>query len=54
MARERQGVGVRMRGSEACGQSIDMAGEGGGRRGRGRSGWLDASSLRRVLTCFYF
>jgi hypothetical protein len=33
LARERQGVGVCLRGLEACGQSIDMAGKGGGRRG---------------------
>ncbi len=32
LARERQGRGVRVRGLEACGQSIDMAGEDGGRR----------------------
>ena len=29
MARERQGVGVGLRGLEACGQSVDMAGKGG-------------------------
>ena len=32
LACERQGVGVRLRGLEACGQSIDIAGEVGGRR----------------------
>ena len=32
LARERQGVGVGLRGLEACGQSVDMAGEDGGRR----------------------
>ena len=32
LARERQGRGVRVRGLEACGLSIDMAGEDGGRR----------------------
>ena len=39
LARERQGVGVCLRGLEACGQSIDMAGKGGGRReGAGQCG----------------
>ena len=32
LARERQGVRVGVRGMEACGRSIDVAGEEGGRR----------------------
>ena len=39
MARAWQGVGVCLRGLEACGQCIDMAGEDGGRwEGVGRCG----------------
>ena len=43
LAREWQGAGVCLRGLEACGQSIDMAGEGGGRReGAGQCGEVGA------------
>ncbi len=49
MAREWQGVGVGLRGLEACGQSVDMAGEGGGRReGVGQCGEVGRGGREKV------
>ena len=55
LAREWQGAGVCLRGLEACGQSVDMAGEGGGRReGAGQCGEVGAPTCCFADASFLF